>query len=618
MSGYDDNNGWGDDTGHGYNNSSLRKEDIENLSDRTDIDDEEKKRRKRKLEEEIAAGVVGGGILGYAGYHHHESEMAAIPPSRPASAASVSSIPSSVTTARTTGSLAYVAPALRAQRNTLRVQDEINRLLAEAARLQARNQLDSTVLDNDLHTATSAASKHLGPVMPTYTLPYCMDKASLAYTCQQFPRTTFKCSTDVQHDHPIAHTENMIATQHALRRTPAGSMIFDIWGSPKDVVPFRRSQGRADAPKQMIAYVETKTARDYLRKLNWPRADDGSGTPVFMEGTGDMCGDLFGQGTVLEEVDFGRPLVYFFRQSVYYMPDYDLANLLRVPGSRAIAVIHRHANASGSMFNGEISYAKKAGCVEQVNAITGERYYHRDISYLFDSKSKTVHTKAGSFAWTMHMVTRETWIIVYTGVPRSVEERIVRAERDGLLSTVSAEINEFDVAPSTFPHPALASLPDASCKMVGGIAVVSVLGGDLPPVNFTSPDLFEFLSKSVVGKPRDANRLADLFSLARSHVAGGSDYPGKMNFCCRSADIAGHVSLAFLSGLSSEIDLLRAVNCFHVSTREHSALLDGSAIVASGSVPFEGTSRAALSMMKRVNGARKQGDTLDGLISLFD
>jgi hypothetical protein len=74
MSGYDDNNGWGDDTGHGYNNSSLRKEDIENLSDRTDIDDEEKKRRKRKLEEEIAAGVVGGGILGYAGYHHHEKK----------------------------------------------------------------------------------------------------------------------------------------------------------------------------------------------------------------------------------------------------------------------------------------------------------------------------------------------------------------------------------------------------------------------------------------------------------------------------------------------------------------------------------------------------------------
>ena len=45
---------------------------IQDLANRTDIDDEEKKRRKRKLEEEIAAGVVGAGILGYVGYRHHE------------------------------------------------------------------------------------------------------------------------------------------------------------------------------------------------------------------------------------------------------------------------------------------------------------------------------------------------------------------------------------------------------------------------------------------------------------------------------------------------------------------------------------------------------------------
>jgi hypothetical protein len=68
------NNGYGDDIGHGYHKSSLRKEDVENLANRTDISEEEKRKRKRKLEEEIAAGIVGAGILGYAGYHHHEKE----------------------------------------------------------------------------------------------------------------------------------------------------------------------------------------------------------------------------------------------------------------------------------------------------------------------------------------------------------------------------------------------------------------------------------------------------------------------------------------------------------------------------------------------------------------
>lgn len=41
---------------------------VENLKDRTDIDDEEKDRRKKKLMEEVAAGVVGAGVLGVAGY----------------------------------------------------------------------------------------------------------------------------------------------------------------------------------------------------------------------------------------------------------------------------------------------------------------------------------------------------------------------------------------------------------------------------------------------------------------------------------------------------------------------------------------------------------------------
>ena len=47
---------------------------IQDLANRTDIDDAEKSRRKKKLDEEIAAGVVGAGILGYAGYHHHEKK----------------------------------------------------------------------------------------------------------------------------------------------------------------------------------------------------------------------------------------------------------------------------------------------------------------------------------------------------------------------------------------------------------------------------------------------------------------------------------------------------------------------------------------------------------------
>jgi len=516
--------------------------------------------------------------------------------------------------------LAYVPPQLRVQRNTLRVQEQIDALLSQARLLAASRDLAEINLDNELHSASVEASKHTGPRMPTHTLPFCLLKKELDYLRGNFPRTTFKCSKDTRHDHPVGHTENMIGTGHALKMAPQGSMIFDMWGSPKDVRNFRRDQANANNPKEIVAIVSLVTPRDHIRKLSWPAEFDNNGVRVYAESCGDLVTDVYGAVTdaQLSELVYERPIVYFFRQSFYYISDVDMARLLRVRGSRAIAVVHRHMNEEGSLFNGEITYAKKVGAVEQVNALSGERYYHRDVSFLWDSKSKTIHTGSGSFAWTMHMVTAETWIIVFTGVPTSVEPRVEKAARSGLLREEAARVNEHDLTPTDFPHPCLATLPSATCRMVGGIPFVTVGAVDMPPVKLTSPELYEFLQLSVVGKPRDSNRLSDMFALARTHVAGGSDFPGKMNFKCSAADLAGHVCLAFVSGLPREIDLLRAIACYHVAIREHSALLDGAALVVSASVPAEGTLKSGVAMMKRIDAARKRGDLFDAAISMLD
>lgn len=45
---------------------------VENLKDRTDIDDEEREHRRKVLMAEVAGGVVGAGVLGIAGYKAYE------------------------------------------------------------------------------------------------------------------------------------------------------------------------------------------------------------------------------------------------------------------------------------------------------------------------------------------------------------------------------------------------------------------------------------------------------------------------------------------------------------------------------------------------------------------
>jgi len=112
--------------------------------------------------------------------------------------------------------------------------------------------------------------------------------------------------------------------------------------------------------------------------------------------------------------------------------------------------------------------------------------------------------------------------------------------------------------------------------------------------------------------------LSDLFSLARSHISNGSDFPGKRNFSVAPADIAGHVTLAFVSGLQDEVALLRSVEYYRTWSREHHALLDGSAVIVPSFDAPESAGRTAISVMKRVNAARKAGDLIDGVVRALE
>jgi hypothetical protein len=479
---------------------------------------------------------------------------------------------------------------------------------------------DLALATNELHDARSASTKHQGPNLPYFDLPYCLSKDQLSFLSARFPRTKFRCSVDVSHDHPIAHSETMIATSRAQRMIAGGHTVVDLFGSPQAATALNKQQRKSTQPKRWVPYVALKSEKDYLRSLHWGEEVVG-GNRRYVRGDGDVLGEVVENGRLA--APFGAEatkVTYFAKHTLYYLSDEEIAGLLRVPKSRMLAIVHRHPDSSGRMFAGECTYAKVAQdtVVEQVNVLTGERYVHRDMSWLWTSTTKVKRTSFGAFVWTFHMVSPETWIIELTGCPPGLDERFRSRAKDLGVPAACQELNSHAEAPTSFPHPALAQLPRATCALVGSVPVISFdksLG--VVPVRLTCPGLFDYLCAQQVGKPRDTDRLHDLFSLARSHVSNGSDFPGKRNFNVAPADIAGHVILAFVTGVTEETCLLRALESFRSSAREHHSLLDGGSVVVHGSTS-QSYGNAAVSVMKRVNAARKQGDTFDGILRAIE
>lgn len=272
--------------------------------------------------------------------------------------------------------------------------------------------------------------KYTAPKMRTYTLPFTLNDKQLALATARYPRTIFKCGVDAGHDHPIAHLETMIAAEAACRMIPAGHTVYDLFGSPKRCAAANRAQRRSDNPKVFHAYVALKTEKDYIRALSWDEHPHIKGRDLMTDF--QLRYNLRLGGDIVDDHPADDRLYYLpcrttflMVHTLYYVTEEEICGLLSPDSTRIIAVVHRHAADKGVMFDGEATYAKIEGTVEQINSMTGERYVHRDLSYLFTSKSKVVYSQFGAYAWTLHKQTDETWIVVMVGVDRIDRKSVV-------------------------------------------------------------------------------------------------------------------------------------------------------------------------------------------------
>lgn len=520
-----------------------------------------------------------------------------------ASSVGSQSVASSVSGASTNSTARYVPPArvreLKVQQNALAIAElkhKIELLTLESEELEVRK------------------ARTLGPKLPKFDLPFFLKKSKMDFLQARFPRTTFRCTDDKAHDHPLAHTETMIATKKALRIAPAGSLVVDYYGSVSAMASFTAEQARSNNPKVGLPYIDLYSPKAFLRHRNigQPMVN---GRTRYVHVNEGIHNDLNIHANTLTHdgrVYAGSDVVWFFKHTLYYLSDDQIQDCLNVEGSMGLAVIHRHVLDSGSLFDGECTYAKIDGSVQQVNKLTGERYTHRDLSWLWDSKDKVKYNANGAFTWTFHMVTEETWIIEMVAVPPNLDERFTSRAKFLGPRTAGEELNAHDTTPSAYPHPALADLPDSSCKMVGGVPIISFTEDELPDCRVTSVELFEFLRVAAVGQPRGPDLMQSLFALARSHSLDSSEFPGKRNFQVKAEDLASHVVLAFVTGLKKEVRLLRAATAHSVWSKEHHALLDGVHLTSGGN---ESRLQGALLAARRVNAGRKSGDTFDAILN---
>jgi len=448
-----------------------------------------------------------------------------------------------------------------------------------------------------------------GAFRKVQVVPYALKPSELAYLQKNFPNTFFSISKDHNHDHPIAHTETMIAVRQAIDTIPDGTSVLDVFGNPR----FRDSfMARRDLRgRTMETLVSLETEKDYLRQATkWgPTHDDQGAVRYHLMGLADIRdhanADWLSQ--------YG---VFLLVHSGYYVPMDTLAYLLSL-SERSVAklVIHRHKDEQGKLFNGECEYVNRNDFVVQRNVVTGERYVHPSLEWMFRSVSKVWRTPLGAFVWSFKKVTDETWIIDVTSCPVDMDERYGAYLRmyGGDVRAACGRMNEesmMDIQ-STYRLPSVAG---ADVKTVGGVVCLFPDGKEVP-IRLTNLNYFEYLSSSMVGKPRNKATLSDLFALARREVALTSSFPGSKRFDVAPDEIADHVVAAFLSGVDRETELMSVLRTADEAVAVLDKLTSGNVFNVSST---KGRVRTALRVAQEFNEVRRSRDTATALLESLD
>jgi len=441
-------------------------------------------------------------------------------------------------------------------------------------------------------------------------VPYSLTKKNTEYMSGNFPHTFFQVTKDHNHDHPVAHLETMIACRHTLDTIRDGAKCLDMNGNPGSADTFMARNDLRGRSMETLCSIFTE--KDELRaatKWGEPLAPDGR----------VRYREMFPQDLLRgDEIEATREFdVFLFIHTLYYQDLVLLAALLALRPRKSVfkAVIHRHKEERGRMFGGEIEYVKQNGFVVQTNVETGERYTHRDMEWMFTSRSKVYRSGEHAFTWTFKKVTEETWIIEGASCSPRLDERFnAYVNSEGGVVRAAQRMNAEDLLPSNADGKYLPVIAGAKSANVGGVIVITPYETGVPiPIKHFA--FYEYLATSMVGKPRDEERLRDLYALARRENAVTSTFPGAKKFNVPHEDVADHVHLAFHTGVPRETMLLSAFAATKEQRRQHDRLANGANLNLGNA---HGILGSALTVARVTNNARRAKDTFGAILDGVD
>jgi len=459
-----------------------------------------------------------------------------------------------------------------------------------------------------------------GSTYRVQNLPYILTDAQFRYLKKRFPRTLFRANDDQNHDHPIAHTETLVATRHMQQKYNKDIKILDVYGNPtsNEYYNKRQTTGNDNTGRTMESLVHRFTEKDYLRAVTkWgPRIgvdDQGDQVERYKDFDLKDIGNRAADNQWVAGFDH-----YQFIHTLYYMDMSLLAAMLSSgeEGDKKYksfsAVIHKHSAHEGKMFGGEVTYKKQFGVVRQTNRETGESYVHQDLSFLFESKSKVWRDSQHAFTWTFHKVTDETWVVWGAGCPNDLDERFVSYARSSDRAQAAHRLNQESLLDNEQWVPTKYTMPGGRSRMIGGRLVIQPAGSDVELV-VSNYEFVDYLRQQVAGKPRDMEQFAALMAIARREVESGSRFPGSHSFDVPVDEFTHHVVLAFYMDTNKEIASLGVLQLQAEALRKHRSMSGGFA--AYDFTGSSGLARSAISAARVVHSVAKSNDSFGAILS---
>jgi len=328
-------------------------------------------------------------------------------------------------------------------------------------------------------------------------LPYTMTETKFKSLVSRFPNWHFVTIGVGMHDHPVAHTSNMIAGFELQRRLAKGSNAdplthFDLYGNPSSNMRFN---ARTRNTTVHTSY-NLESTKDYVRQATkWGRPD----ATCHKTALRDLGKTANPESPAVKAWDAADSV--FGVHTLYYCAPSELRDALqRKPGKAARFLIHRFDSESGSgtINDGEQKWVRSRRSdgqyeITQTNVRTGEVYSHPDVDMYFNSQSwfdgsveDALNPERNShcLAWTMEQFSEDLFYVVMVACPAKAW-------------TLSAHPSWVCSLDGDDPH------SKENVVRNGGVTIKDGVTIDLAPSSY---ELFEDLRKRAMHKPRTAEK----------------------------------------------------------------------------------------------------------------